>query len=300
MYTRHKTMVGIVLIIVAGMCWGMTGTLRVLLAPSDATSLSVGSARVCCSGLMLMIYSLLFRRHSVFRRDWNFKGLFISAIGLTLFQFTFFYAVILAGVGVSSLVGLGAAPLIAGIFGILFFGERLKRNWYIATALAITGCSILVLNGGNAVDDGHVSILGIALAIVAGACHALQGVGLRIVGSRHPVDTVAWIHMMSGTMALPFLLSGDIAWIATYKGALCVFMLAVTAAILPSVMFAAGIKSLTLGKTYTLSLSEPLTAWLLSMLLLRENLSPICFVGVALIFLGLVVLATEKDKKSDS
>lgn len=299
MIIKKETLLGALMVITAGACWGMTGTVRAIIAPAEASSLTVGSARVFASGSILFLYSFFFRRKSVFHKGWNFKGILLSAFGLTAYQFAFFPAVLLTGVGIGSLVGLGAAPIMAGFSGFLFFKEKLTPRWYTATCLAIAGCVLLVTSGGS--DElGHVNIFGIFLALCAGMSYACQGIGLRIIGPRDPIETVSWINMFSGLMALPCLIMGDISWLAKPAGIFCVFMLSVVSTILPSVLFAKGILNLTLGKAYTLSLSEPLTAWFLSAVFLGERLSPAGFLGVSLLLLGIIILTLEKTSEDNS
>ncbi len=299
MTVKKETLLGAVMVIAAGACWGMTGTVRALIAPVEASSLTVGSARVFASGSILFLYSFFFRRKSVFQQGWNFKGILLSAFGLTAYQFAFFPAVLLTGVGIGSLVGLGAAPIMAGFSGFLFFKEKLTYRWYIATCLAIVGCVLLVAPGGSG-NLAHANLLGIFLALCAGMSYACQGIGLRIIGPRDPIETVSWINMLSGVMALPCLIMGDISWLITASGILCVFMLSVVSTILPSVLFTKGILNLTLGKAYTLSLSEPLTAWFLSAVFLGERLSPAGFIGISLLLLGIIILTFEKTSQDNS
>ena len=66
--------------------------------------------------------------------------------------------------------------------------------------------------------------------------------------------------------------------------------------ILPFSLFTKGIEKITLGKAYTLSLSEPMTAWLLSALLLGERLSLIGSLGVLILFSGIITLACDNSK----
>ena len=90
MIIKKETLLGALMVITAGACWGMTGTVRAIIAPAEASSLTVGSARVFASGSILFLYSFFFRRKSVFHKGWNFKGILLSAFGLTAYQFAFF------------------------------------------------------------------------------------------------------------------------------------------------------------------------------------------------------------------
>lgn len=284
---------GALLVIGAGMCWGMTGTIQAL-APQGATSITIGSARVVCAGILLFTWTLTIRRHSIFSRKWRISGVFISALGLTAYQFAFFSAVRLTGVAIGTMIAIGSAPAIAGMLGRFFFKEQLSRCWYTATMLAVTGCSLLIAVGNR--DFSAVSIPGAMLAFVAALSYALEGVGLRIIGEEDPFDTVTIISVLSALIALPWLIIGDISWIWSTRGIFCVFFLAVFTTILPFTLFTKGIRRITLGKAYTLSLSEPLTAWFLSALLLHERLSGIGLLGIFILFSGIITLTFDNKE----
>jgi len=97
-------------------------------------------------------------------------------------------------------------------------------------------------------------------------------------------------------MALPWLITGDISWIFSLRGMICIFFLSVLTTILPFSLFAKGIGKITLGKAYTLSLSEPMTAWVLSTFLLGEKLSLLGSAGVFILFSGIIALACDRNK----
>ena len=284
---------GGLLVVAAGMCWGMTGTIQAL-APEKATSLTIGSARVFGAGSLLLIW-ILFRRRGILRgKKWDLTGILLAASGLTAYQFAFFSAVKLTGVAIGTMVAIGSAPVLAGILGRVFFKECLSSRWFISTLLAITGCFLLVTAGKS--NFSSASVTGTMLAFGAALSYALEGAGLRLIGARDPIETVSLISVVSAAMALPWLITGDISWIFSLRGMICIFFLSVLTTILPFSLFAKGIGKITLGKAYTLSLSEPMTAWMLSALLLGEKLSLIGSIGVFILFSGIIILACDKNK----
>ena len=284
---------GGLLVVAAGMCWGMTGTIQAL-APENATSLTIGSARVFGAGSLLLIW-ILFRRRGILRgKKWDLTGILLAASGLTAYQFAFFSAVKLTGVAIGTMVAIGSAPVLAGILGRVFFKECLSSRWFISTLLAITGCFLLVTAGKS--NFSSASVTGTILAFWAALSYALEGAGLRLIGARDPIETVSLISVASAAMALPWLITGDISWIFSLRGMICIFFLSVLTTILPFSLFAKGIGKITLGKAYTLSLSEPMTAWMLSALLLGEKLSLIGSIGVFILFSGIIILACDKNK----
>ncbi len=280
---------GTLCVLAAGICWGTTGTIQAF-APKDASSLTIGAARVVFSGLILIIYALMKRRRSLFDGAWSVKGVLIAAFGLAAYQLTFFSAVRLTGVSVGTMVAIGSAPPVAGAFGYFFFKERLPWRWYAATVMAVAGCSMLVLGGGK--GSVSVSFLGVFLAFCAAASYALEGLGLRFI-HKDPYDVIAVVSAVSGLMALPWLVTGEIAWMAEPRGAFCMLMLTFFSTIIPYTLFTVGIQNIQLGAAYTLGLSEPLTAWFLSAALLGERLSVTASVGVAVLFAGLLLLACK-------
>lgn len=279
-------------VIGAGMCWGTTGTIQAF-APEGASSLSIGAARVAFAGIILFIYMLIKKRGGLLRGEWSVKGVLLAAAGLAAYQLTFFSAVRLTGVAVGTMVAIGSAPPVAGIFGRVLFGERLPWRWYAATVLAVAGCVMLVLGGNRGALS--VSALGVFLAFGAALSYALEGVGLRLI-KRDPYDVIAVVSAVSGLMALPWLLAGDIGWMLEPRGAACMGLLTFLSTIIPYTLFTIGIQNIALGTVYTLSLSEPLTAWFLSAVLLGERLSWIGLLGVGILFCGILLLACNKNQ----
>ncbi|OUO92762.1 DMT family transporter [Cloacibacillus sp. An23] len=286
-----NAMKGTLCVLGAGMCWGTTGTIQAF-APEGASSLTVGAARVFFSGIVLMAFMLAKDGRKLFSGGWNVRGVLLAAAGLAAYQLTFFTAVRMTGVAVGTMVAIGAAPPVAGICGRLFFGERLSARWYAATVLAVAGCVMLVL-GGNGGGALKVSAFGVFLAFCAALSYALEGVGLRMI-EKGPYETIAVVSIVSGLMALPWLLAGDVSWMFEPRGAACMALLTFLSTVIPYTLFTIGVQSIKLGVVYTLGLAEPLTAWFLSTVLLGERLSPLGMTGVAVLFAGILLLALSK------
>lgn len=293
MAVSKNALKGTLCVIAAGMCWGTTGTIQAF-APEGASSLTVGSARVVFSGIILLLFMLAKRGRALFAGGWSVRGVILAAAGLAAYQLTFFTAVRMTGVAVGTMVAIGAAPPVAGICGRLFFGERLSPRWYAATVLAVAGCVMLVLGGNSGALE--ISFLGVFLAFCAALSYALEGVGLRMI-QKGPYDTIAVVSAVSGLMALPWLLTGDAAWMLEPRGALCMALLTFLSTVIPYTLFTIGVQNVELGVVYTLSLAEPLTAWFLSTVLLGERLSILGSIGVAVLFSGILLLALSKKNE---
>lgn len=282
------------MVIGAGMCWGTTGTTQAL-TPPGAASLSIGSARLVAAGVLIVLINVFRSKGSAFSGKWFNKGVFLAAASILLYQLTFFSGVRLTGVAIGTMIAIGSSPAMAGVLGAVFFKERLSARWYCATLLAVAGCSVLAV-AGNSDTSVKVSILGVFLSLAAGLSYALEGLGLRMSGTRSHNDVITAVLGLGAVMALPVLLWGDTSWIMVPRGMLAVATLAVVSTIIPIHLFTAGLHRISMGKAYTLSLSEPMTAWLLSTVLLGERVSFSGMVGITILFAGIVLLACESKE----
>src|SRR3954452_11496694 len=148
-------------VLLAAVCFGTTGTAQAIV-PS-ASPVAVGAARIVVGGALLVAIAGAMRLRMP-PRGATVAGI---AIGVCIYQLSFFAAVKLTGVAVGTVVAIGTGPAVAGVLGRLVNGERLTRRWALATVAAAAGVALLAGDGGGAVDPG-----GIALAVVAGVGYA--------------------------------------------------------------------------------------------------------------------------------
>jgi DME family drug/metabolite transporter len=283
------------MILAAGVLWGTTGTAQAL-APSGAQPLTVGALRLAIGGLTLLGLALG-RRAFVGGGRWPLRSTLAAGLLTALYQLTFFAAVAKTGVAVGTIVGIGSAPVAGGILGRLLHGEVLTRRWLLATTLAVAGCTLLALSGGGTV---RIDPLGIALALGAGASYAGYTLAVKnLLPGRSPDAVMAAVFCLGALLLSPFLFTGELAWLLQPRGLAVALHLGVFATALAYWFFARGLASVPVSTAVTLSLAEPLTAALLGVTLLSEELTPLALGGIVLIFSGLVVLVWKGRRRGD-
>jgi DME family drug/metabolite transporter len=274
------------LVLSAAVLWGTTGTAQAL-APESATPASVGSIRLVLGGAALLAYALW---RGAFRGggSWRWQSTLAAALSIAAYQICFFAGVARTGVAIGTMVGIGTSPILAGVIGFIVRGERPVRQWGIATALAILGCSLLLASGGSI----QVDPLGILLAVAAGGAYALFTVTSKGLMEGNPPEAVMAVTFCLGAvLLLPVLFSADLSWLAQPRGIAVALHLGLVTVGVAYSLFARGLSLVPVAVAATLTLAEPLTAGLLGVLVLGEPLNLMAGAGILLIFAGLAWLS---------
>jgi drug/metabolite transporter, DME family len=285
---------GALLVLAAGVLWGTTGTTQAL-APAGVSPNSIGAMRLLVGGGVLMLLALL--RGGFGAGRWPLLGTILAGACVASYQLCFFAAVQRTGVAVGTLVAIGSSPVIAGLLGFVFRGERPGRRWMVATLFALAGCGLLVGGGGKLSADP----LGILLALGAGASYASYAMAIKgLLPGRTPDAVMAVVFSIGALLLSPLLFTSDLHWVAAPRGVVVVLYLGVVVTALSYWLFARGLRSVPVATAVSLSLAEPLTAALLGIVLLGERLTPLALAGIPLLFAGLAVLAGPVGRTAKS
>lgn len=278
---------GTLLILLAAVLWGTTGTSQAL-APPGAHPLTIGALRLAVGGGALLLLALF--RGQVTRNCFRQPGVtLLAALLVAAYQLAFFKAVASTGVAVGTMVGIGSGPLFAGLLAFLIHSERPNRRWIAATTLAIAGLLVLFIPASGNVS--HVKTTGVLLALIAGASYAGYTLAIkRLLPGNSPDAVIALVFSLGAVLLTPFLFSSDLRWALEPGGLFVVLHLGLITTALAYILFARGLRSIPATHAVTLSLAEPLTAATLGILVLKEQLTFTAASGMGLVLAGLVVL----------
>ncbi len=278
-------------VLAAAICWGTTGTAQAL-APEGAVPLAVGAMRLWIGGVALLLFALA-RRH-LRLQGWPLSATIVAIGTIAGYQLFFFAGVARTGVAVGTVVGIGSAPIMAGLLGLLLLGEKPGRRWILATLLAVAGATLLLAAGAEIEVDPP----GIILAIGAGAAYALYTIASKDLLRVQPPDAVTAVAFFGGALLMtPLLFFVDLSWVLQPRGLAVVLHLGLITTALAYTLYIRGLMSLRAATAVTVALAEPLTAATLGIGLLGERLTLPALVGMALIFAGLVVLAVGDRRR---
>lgn len=283
----------IIMIILAAMLWGTTGTMQAL-APEAAHPIAIGAIRLAIGGLFLLVIVLVSGKLDL--NDWPIKTTILAAISMALYQPFFFSAVLMTGVAIGTVVAIGSAPIFSGFIEWMFLKKRPARLWWVSTSLSILGCIILLMNQ----ESIHINPIGIVLALGAGASFASYTfVSREMVRNHSPLSVVAVVFTLSAILLSPLLFIFDMSWITNIRGLGVSLHLGIIATGIAYLLFAKGLSSVPSSTAVTLSLAEPLTATLLGVIVVGEHLNALSWVGISLLLLGLVILIWSSNRANN-
>lgn len=275
-------------VVLGAATWGTTGTAQAL---ADVTSSPavVGAARVVAGAVALLLLAAVVGRTGAPVRSAPRGALVVSGIAIAAYQLLFFSGVDRAGVAVGTVVGIGSVPVLTGMVAWVADRTAPSRAWWAATVLAVIGCAlVLAPSGAVSVDP-----IGVALSLGAGLAYAVLTVSSRrlLDAGLAPTTAMAAVFAVGAVPGAMLLVTQDVSGLGSGRGFALVGWLAIVTVALGYVLYARGLRALPPATVGTLTLTEPLVAALLGVLLLGERPAPLAAAGATLLALGLVLVA---------
>ncbi len=272
-------------LILAGICFGTTGTAQAL-GPKGISPLAVGSARLIAGSLLLFLFH---RSAATSLAKISHRDLWLSAVGVALYQITFFSAVKSTGVAIGTVTALGSAPALTGIVAYVMNREKPTRRWFFATLITTFG--MIVLSTSKGISDFNYR--GFLLAIGAGLAYSIFAVASKraLTQGVSITDAMFRIFSLGAILSAPLLFVGNMHWIITPKGWAMILWLGLVPTALAYIAYAYGLAKVRASTASTLILAEPATATLLAALVLGEAITAHGWVGISVVIIGLVYLS---------
>jgi drug/metabolite transporter, DME family len=279
-------------LVVAGLLWGTGGLTGTLLGrAAGLPPLSVAALRLLGGGALIVVLRIIPRRRwPAGRAAWT--RVTVTGLLAATFQGAYFSAVSLTSVSLATLVTIGATPVIVLAAEVVLGRRRAGGPAAARTVLALAGLGLLV--GLPAGGYGTLAVLGSAgMALLASAGFAT----LTVVGSV-PVqglddETVTGLGFTAGgLLLLPLASAAGVEFRPTLAALGWLAVLATGPTAVAYTLYFRGLRGAPASTAALLSLLEPLTATLLSVLFLGNRLSPAGIAGAALLAAAVALSVT--------
>ncbi len=265
-------------IIIASILWGFAGILAKMISGMSAESIIF--YRVTIAFIMIFFILLISGNLKKIRlKDKKIYLFSFSILQLTT-MLAFFVSILKASVSVAVLL-LYSAPVYITVLSPLLLKERSTRKGWFALVLSISGI-LLIADFGKIDPLQHP--LGILVGVLSGISYAFQVMISKYISDTYSGYTQAfWSFLIAMLLLIPagFVPSGVVSGNLIY-----LLLLAVFPTILAVSLYFNGLKKVKASSAGILGLIEPLSAVILAVLILNENISIPVILGGALILAG--------------
>ncbi|MFL5706722.1 MAG: DMT family transporter [Ktedonobacteraceae bacterium] len=285
-------------IVCVSVSWGTVGIANQLLYGYGATNaLSLTFLRLAIATPLFFLASWISLRRRLFHIKWrDLCTMMLMGSMLALSQACYVAAISSAGVSVSTLIAICAAPVIIASLSALVTRERLTPMTLIALAAALSGTVLLVATRSH-IGGGMISLSGAVFAFLSACGYAgFVFCGRLLTSSYHPLQ-ISSVSFGAGTLLLLVCASSTRLVIAYPAGGwLLLLYLGCVPTALGYGLFQVGMRSLSATVASTVTMCEPLTAAILAWILFREELGPLGLLGAGFLLgaMAIIMLVPRK------
>lgn len=293
---------GVAMVLAAAMLWGTTGTAQSF-APPQLSSYWVGALRLAVAALFFWPALWLSDRPALSTaalRGLPWRGIGLAALCMGVYNLAFFAGVRACGVAIGTAVALGSGPVWAGLLQAAITRALPPRAWWLGTGVAVAGVVAMATGGGVAAG---VTPLGVLLCLLAGLSYATYAlVNQRMVVGASPAAVTATVFTVAALLAVP----GAVALSGMPKlqaqDAAILLWLGVVSTGVAYLLFSHALRHVSAATGVVLALAEPVTAFVLAIVVVGERPGWAGVLGLAAVLVGLwgVVRSELAPKASTS
>ena len=291
-----KSVLGDILIIIAGLFWGSMGIFVRHLNDLGFTSIQVARLRLTVAGVIFSLI-LLIKDPKGFKIKPKDIPLFLALgiVSILFFTCCYFTAIRLMTMSTAAIL-LYTSPIWVMILAIIFLKEKITLQKIIALILAFIGC-VLVSGFG-----GKISVIGILVGLGSGLGYGLYSIfGTFALRKYSPFTVTTYTFLIAGLgsifVANPVDLAAKISKTNSIPGLLgFVLLTSVVTAVIPFLLYTLGLNKTTAGKAAVLATVEPAAATLFGFFVMGETIGPVAICGIVLVFAAIIVLSIQQKK----
>ena len=291
MENNNKTMIGSILIILAGCFWGSMGIFVRKLGTYGFSSIQIVSIRVTLAAIIFALVLLIKDRKGFKIILWDmplFLGLGFGSI--LFFTVCYFTAITMMSLSTAAIL-LYTSPVWIMLMSVLFFHEKLNGRKMIALALAFAGCVLV-----SGISGEGMTLTGLLVGLGSGIGYGLYSILGTIALRRYSPYTVttytfifaavgSWIICRPADMLDKFLSAADIGYLLIF----CCLTALITA-VIPFLSYTLGLSSVEASRAGIIATVEPMVATMIGIVVFSEPLTLMSGLGIVLILSAVVVL----------
>ena len=296
---NHKAL-GAILTLAGGACWGLSGSMGQYLFDHEGMDVRwLVPIRLGLAGLILLAFCFARSGKHIFdpwkdsrdRRDLLIYGL----AGVSACQFLYFTTIQLSSAAVGTILQ-DLSPAMILLVSCFLAKRRPRVTEIFAIVLALFGVYLLT-TGGNP-QHLQVSPFALLTGVLCAVCVTVYNMVPGNLMKKYPVVLMQGWSFLMGSAAIALIFrSWTWHYAPTRMGWFGVAFVVVVGNVLAFPLYIQGIKYIGPEKGSLYGFSEPVTAAIISTVVLGSPFTPADAVGFAAIFLMLVLISVSEKKR---
>ncbi len=282
-------------IVLTGVLWGTSGIFVNMLSPYGFTQFHMTAMRGLVAAILMSAY-VFFKNRQLFKV--KPKELILFALsGLAVFGTSACYFGAIRASGVSTAVVLMyTAPVFVMAFSVVFLGEKFGAIKLISVVLVTLG-SVLV---SGVIGDIKFGVMGIILGISAGLCYSAYNVITKIemMQKSDSMSATVYSFIFMAIISVAFCDPDQMLSIVArnpLETLPLVFGIGLFTCVFPYFLYTLALRDIPVGTASALSIIEPMSATVFSVVLFNEKLSFASAFGIILILVAVFLLGIGEE-----
>lgn len=278
------------LVICAGISWGLIGLFSGRLAAEGLSSVQITVVRCTITAVVLLGWILLRSPRALriqVRDAWMFFG--TGIVSIACFNVCYFACIQEASLSLAAVL-LYTAPCFVVLMSTLLFKERMTRRKALALGIAFMGCLFVVGLGSQAPS---ISLFGVLVGLGSGIGYALYSIFARFALAHYsPLTVMFYTFLLAAIALIPFSHPAEIVslGVSSQSAVMAMLALALISTLLPFACYTIGLQHMETGKASIMAFIEPMVALIIGVTVFHDTLSVYNMVGIVLIVAAVTLL----------
>jgi len=302
---RASRLAGYLFALAAGAIWGTTGPLSTALYRAGEAITGIGFWRLVIGLLGFVVYGLF--RPQLFRIDrkaWLLVGLGGGAL-VALFEVAYQFGI--AGTGVAGAAALlYIAPVLVAILAKPLLGEKLTALRIVLALVVMAGAALTVQGGSHGAGATAIPLPSLIQGVAGGLLAMLSFAGTTLLARyavpRYGAIQVLFLEILGGIVVLGIVLppTGHTPLPPQTMGAwMYVLLLSLGSVLAANFFFFAAVRRIDAALTSVAATIEPVVGALLALLLFKQELSPLGWLGLSMVVGGVATSYLSEAKTEE-
>ncbi|SHO55109.1 DMT family transporter [Vibrio quintilis] len=286
MFGNNPTTSGVLIVVIASVIWGTTGTAASLIP--DVSALAIGAFAMGGGGLLLFFNARHTLRQDKTRLLARPGLLLCGGLSVAIYPLAFYSSMRFSGVAIGTVISIASAPLFTVLLERLISKKYVSLKWFISFLFGTAGIVLMTMGRQDSViqNQGHLlRYCGVGLGLIAGLGYSAYSWCARqmIENGVHSKSSMAGMFGLAACLLLPSLfLTGDHLFADGKHIAVAMYM-AVVPMFVGYLLFGYGLRYIEASQATLITLLEPVVAALFAVFFVGEKFSTTGWYGMGLI-----------------